>query len=110
MKLALALDLSLESLEEIALKLCDLSAAQAGHMNVITLRSALVKVLLALHVHQIEFVDQAVALQQLQGAIDRYPIDPRVDLACVPENLCGIQVLLSGLHNAQNCAALVSQA
>jgi len=61
-KLALALYLTFKAIEQIAFKLGDLSAAQARHMNVVALRSALVKMLLALHVHKIKFVNQAVAL------------------------------------------------
>jgi hypothetical protein len=61
-KLTLALDLPFEPLEQIAFEFCDFAAAQARHMNVVTLRAALIKVLLALHVHQVEFVNQAVPL------------------------------------------------
>lgn len=61
-KLALALDLAFEPFEQIAFEFCNFAAAQARHMNVVALRSALIKVLLALHVHKIEFVNQAVSL------------------------------------------------
>src|SRR5215467_11836743 len=60
-KLAVALDLALEAVEQIAFEFRDLAAAQAGHVDVITLRPALVIVLLALHVRQIKFVDKAMA-------------------------------------------------
>ena len=63
-KLTLALDLPFEPLEQIAFEFRDFAAAQARHMNVVTLRSALIKVLLALHVHQVQFVNQAVPLEQ----------------------------------------------
>lgn len=64
-KLALALDLTFKPIEQIAFKLGDLSTAQAGHVNMISLRPPLVKMFFALHVHEIKFIDQAVALQQL---------------------------------------------
>ncbi len=63
MKTAVALNLSLKPVEQVALEFSDLSAAQACHVNVIALRTALVKVLLPLHVHQVEFVDQTMTLQ-----------------------------------------------
>ena len=61
-EVALALDLSFEAVEQIAFKFGNLSATQASHMNVIALRPSLIKVLLALHVHQVKFVNQSVAL------------------------------------------------
>src|SRR5438270_4680665 len=55
-KLTLALDLTFEPLEQIAFEFCNFAAAQACHMNVISLRATLIKVLLTLHVHQVEFI------------------------------------------------------
>jgi len=60
---AIALDLTLEAVEEIAFKFHDLAATQASHVDVIALRAPLVEVLLALHVHQVEFVDKSMPLQ-----------------------------------------------
>src|SRR5215471_13480182 len=56
-KAALALDLSFQAIEEITLKLGNLSATQTSHVDVVTLRPALVKVLLALHMHQVKLVN-----------------------------------------------------
>ena len=56
-KLALALDLAFESFEQIAFKFRNFATAQTRHMNVIALRPALIKVLLALHVHEVELVN-----------------------------------------------------
>jgi hypothetical protein len=61
-KLALALDLTFEAVEQVAFKLCNLSAAQACHVNVIALWSPLVEMLFTLHVHQVELVNQSVSL------------------------------------------------
>ena len=63
-KLTLALDLAFEALEQVAFEFRNFAATEACHMNVVTLRSALIKVLLALHVHEVEFINQAVTLQQ----------------------------------------------
>src|SRR5207245_6552508 len=51
MELALALDLPFETVEKIALELQDFPATQACHVQMIALRSALVKMLLPLEVH-----------------------------------------------------------
>ncbi len=62
MEVAVALDLAFDAVEEVALELLHLAAAQAGHVHVVALRATLVEVALALDVQQVELVDQAVAL------------------------------------------------
>ena len=57
MKAAIALDLTFETIEEIALEFHDLPATKACHVNVIALGASFVEMLLALHVHEIEFID-----------------------------------------------------
>jgi hypothetical protein len=52
-KLAIALDLSFKTVEKIALKFCYFSAAQAGHMDVVALRTAFIEVFFALQMHEI---------------------------------------------------------
>ena len=61
---AITLDLTLETVEEIALEFHDLPATQACHVNVIALGTAFVKMLLPLHVHEIEFIDQSMTLEK----------------------------------------------
>src|SRR5579864_7052508 len=56
LKFAVTLDLPFEAVEQLAFQFDDLSAAQAGHVYVIALRTPLVIMFLALHVHHIEFV------------------------------------------------------
>jgi hypothetical protein len=107
---AVALDLSFEAVEEIAFKFHDLATTKARHVDVIALRAPLVEMLLALHVHEIEFVNQSVALQQLQGAVNRNSIDLGIKLPGMAQNLCGIKMLLGVFDHAKNCAALPSQA
>src|SRR5437762_85529 len=74
-KAAFALDLPFQPVEEVAFELRNSSAAQAGHVDVIAMRAAFVEMLLALHVHEVEFVYQSVALEQFERAINRDPID-----------------------------------
>lgn len=57
MKLAIPLDLPFETIEQIAFQFNDFSAAQTCHVNVVPLRPPLVKMFLALHVHQIELIN-----------------------------------------------------
>src|SRR5438477_12622732 len=54
---ALALNLAFEPVEEVAFELRNFATAQTGHVDVIAMRAAFVEMLLALHVHEVEFVN-----------------------------------------------------
>jgi hypothetical protein len=58
--------------------------------------------------HQVEFVDQALSLEQLQRSINRAAIDTGIQLSRPAQKLCRIQVFASRLHHAQYGAALLS--
>jgi hypothetical protein len=109
-ELALALNLPFETVEQSALELGDLAAPQTCHMDVIPLWAPFVEMLLALQVHEIEFIDQAVALEQAECAIDGDAIDVGIELAGATQNLTRIEMLLRSLHNAQNGAPLMRHA
>jgi len=76
----------------------------------IALRSALVKMFFTLQVHEVEFIDQTMPLKQLKGAIYRYAVNSRIDLASPAKKLAGVEMLLCRLDNAQNRTALVGHA
>jgi hypothetical protein len=101
-----ALNLPFQSIKEITFELGDLAATKTRHVNVISLRSSLIVVLLTLQMHQIQLIYKPVALEQIERAIDRNPIDLRIQSTCLAEDLAGVQMLLSGLDNTQNRAAL----
>ena len=84
-----------EAVEEIAFEFRDLAAAQAGHVNVVALGATLVEMLLSLHVHEVEFVDQAVALEQAEGAVDGDAINQGVEFASLAQDLAGVEVLFA---------------
>jgi hypothetical protein len=109
LKPAIALNLRFKAVEELALHFDNLSTAQASHVNVIALRTPLIIVLFPLHMHQIQLIHQAVAFQQVNGAIHSNAIDPRIDLPCLPQDLRRIQVLFGRFHDAKNGPALVSK-
>lgn len=76
----------------------------------VTLRPSLVEVALALYVQQIEFIHQALTLEEGEGAIDRYPIDVRVDLGSFAQDLCGVEMLAGIFNDLQDDAPLAGQA
>jgi hypothetical protein len=109
-KPAISLNLSLQAIEEIAFKFSNLAAAQTCHMDVIPLGTALIVVLLALHMHQVKFIDQTVPLQQAERAIDGDPVDLRIKAASAPQQLAGIKVLFGGFDDAEDGAPLAGHA
>jgi hypothetical protein len=109
MKTAVTLDLTFEPVKKVALELGDLSTAQAGHVNVITLGPSFVEVLLALHVHEIKFVHQAMAFQKLQRPVNGDSVDASVQAARLAKDLTCVQMLFRRFHHSQDGAALSSQ-
>ena len=109
-KAAIALDLALQAIKEITFKLHDFAATKAGHVNMVALRATFVEMFFSLHVHEIEFIDQAMAFEKTQGPIDGHPIDMRIEFAGASQNLTGIEMLLGGFDDTQNGEALARHA
>jgi len=105
-KLALALDLTLETIEEVTLEFHYLAAAQAGHVHMITLGPALVVMLLAFEVHQVKFVNQAITLKQGQRPVDGYTVNMRIQFVRLAQDLAGVEVLFRRLDYAEDSATL----
>jgi hypothetical protein len=63
MEAAVALDLTFETIEQVALELADTAATETGHVDVVALRAPLIKVLFAFKVHQVKLVYQPMALE-----------------------------------------------
>src|SRR5215470_3917148 len=78
-------------------------------MHVVPSGAPLVKVPLALDVHQIQFIDQALALEHSNGAVHGNTINAGVNFARSPQNLPGVEVLSGGFDDAEDSAALASQ-
>src|SRR5580700_4113751 len=62
---AVARDLLLQLLVELAFHFANLAAAQTRHMDVVARSVAFVEVAVAAEMQQVELVDEAVALQQV---------------------------------------------
>jgi hypothetical protein len=110
MELTITLDLAFEPFEQIALEFGDLATSKASHVDVVALRAALVIMLFSLHVHEIEFIDQAMPLEQTQGAIDGHAVNVRIEPPSVAQDLAGVEMLFGGLDHAQDGAALPGHA
>ena len=106
MEPAVALDLSFQTFKQITLKFHDAAAAQASHVNVVALRTPLVVMLFSLHVHEIQFIYEAMSFEQTQGAVDGYAVNVRIKAARMTQDLAGIEMLFGGFDNAENGATL----
>ena len=89
-----ARDLFLELFVETGLKLADLAAAQTRDMDVVARAVALVVVAVAAQVPKVEFIDEALLLEQVDGAINGYEVHVRIDFARTFEDLVHVEVLL----------------
>src|SRR2546422_9041549 len=106
----IALDLALKLLKQAALELTDFTAAQASDVDVVAGSVAFVVVLVAADVQQVQLVDQAVALEQVQGAIHSDAVHARVNLLRPAEDGTCVEMALGAVHDLQKDAALAGQA
>ncbi len=70
---------------------------------------AFVKVPVAVDMQQVEFVEQAMALEHLERAVDGDAVYARIDLLCAFQNGVGREVLLGLIHHFEQNAALAGQ-
>ena len=85
-------NLRFQILVKLRLKLAYFSAANAGDVNVIARAVAFVIVAMAAQMEKIEFIDEAVTLEQVHRAIDSHTRDIGIDPLRAFENLFRIHV------------------
>src|SRR5581483_3554083 len=87
-----AFDLRLELLIKPAFEFPDLATLQASNVNVVARTVSFVIVAVAAQVQKVQLVDQAMLLQQVNGAIDGHQMDVRIDDFGPLEDLIDVQV------------------
>jgi hypothetical protein len=103
-------DLTFQLLEEVGFKFADFAAAQAGDVDVVARAVGFVIMLIAAEMQEIEFVDQAMALQEIERAIDRDAMDAGIDALGALEDFIGCEVALGAIHHLEEDAALAREA
>ena len=93
LKTEVRFDLTAQTLQGLAEELFHFAATEADHVRVFLLAPRLIIVLLSRLMHQIQFVDQAAFLQQLECAVDRDAIQLRVFLFSQLVKPLGVQML-----------------
>ena len=107
---AIAGNLLLQLLVEVAFELANLPAANAGDVDVVARTVGFVEMAVAAKVKQIEFVNQAEMLEKFEGAIDGDAVDIGVDLLRDIEDFSCVHVARGGFHHLDHDAALPGQA
>ena len=62
---------------------------------------AFVEVLIAAEVQEVELIDQAIALEQIEGAIDRDTMDAGIDFLRAFEDGASVQVAFGVVHDLE---------
>ncbi len=95
---------------ETRLDLTDGSAFQAGDVDVISGAVAFVEMLVAAQVEKIELVDQTVAFQKIDGAVDGHAVDAGIEFLRAIENGAGVEMALGVVHHLEENFSLARQA
>ena len=82
----------------MGLEFANFSAFQAGYVDVIAGAVTFVKMLVAAEVQKIEFVDEAVALEQVESAINRDTMYAGIDFLGAFEDGAGVEVAFGVVH------------
>ena len=88
----------------------DLAAAEAGDVDVVARTVGFIVVAVAAEVEEIEFVDEAFFFEEVDGAVDGDEVHGGVHFLGALEDLVDVEVLLGGVHDLEDDAALASEA
>ena len=106
MNVAIAGDLFFELLVEARFEFADFAAAETRDMNVIAWAVGFVVVAIAAKMEKIEFIDEALALEEIDGAVNGDEVDFRINFLGALEDLVDVEMLLGGIHDLKNDATL----
>jgi hypothetical protein len=102
-------DLLHEVLVEAGLEFADFATADAGDMNVVARTMGFVVVTITAKVEEVQFVDETFLFEQVDGAVDRDEVNFGIDFLRAIEDLVDVEVLLGGIHDLENDAALAGE-
>ena len=99
-------NLALQFLVEFAFKLANFSASHTRHVDMVAWAVTFVEMAVAAQVEKVEFVNQALAFQQVERAIHSDASDPGIKFLGAFEDFARVQVATGCLHHLQQDAAL----
>ena len=100
----------LELFVEAGFEFADLAATETGDMDVVAWAVGFVIVAVAPEVEKIELVDESLAFEKVDGAVDGDKVHVGIDFLGAVEDLVDVEMLLSGIHDLQDDAALAGEA
>jgi hypothetical protein len=95
---------------EAGFEFADFAAAEAGDVDVVAGAVGFVVVTVAAKVEQIELVDETFFFEEVDGAVNGDEVDFRADFLGAIEDLIDVEVLLGGIHDLEDDAALAGEA
>ena len=95
---------------ETGFEFADFAAAEAGDMDVVAGAVRFVVVAVAAEVEEVELVDEAFFFEEVYGAVDGDKVDFGIDFLGAREDLVDVEMLLGGIHDLENDAALAGEA
>ena len=106
---AVAGDLLLELFVEAGFEFANFAAAETGDVDVVAGAVGFVVVAIATEMEKVEFVDETLALEEIDGAVDGDEMDVVIDLAGTFEDLIDVEMLLGAVHDLEDDAALTCE-
>jgi hypothetical protein len=103
-------DLFFQLFVEAGFELADFAAAEAGNVDMVAGTVGFVVVAVAAEMEKIEFVDETFFFEEIDGAIDGDKVDGGVHFLGASEDLVNVEVLLGGVHDFEDDAALAGEA
>jgi hypothetical protein len=103
-------DLGFQAFEQRAGDFLDPSTFEAGEMNMIDVGFRFVEMLLAIQMHQVEFINQPQLLEKVERSIYRRPVDLAVSLLRQRQQRRGIQVTIRLLDRLDQYPPLAGNA
>jgi hypothetical protein len=107
---AVFFDLFFEFFVEFGLEFADFAAFQAGDVDVVAGAVGFVEVLVAAEMEEVEFVDEAVAFEEIEGAVDGDFMDAGVEFLGAFEDGAGVEVAFGVVHDGEEDFALAGEA
>jgi hypothetical protein len=105
-----ASDLFFELFVEAGFEFADFAAAETGNVDVVAGAVGFVVMAVAAEVEEVELVDEAFFLEEVDGAVDGHEVDGGVHFLGASEDLIDVEVLLGGVHDFEDDAALAGEA
>jgi len=102
--------LFLELFVEAGFEFADFAATETRDVDVIAGAVGFVVMTVATKMEKVELVDEAVFLEEIDGAVDGDEMDFVVEFLGAFEDLVHVEMLFGGVHDLEDGAALSSEA